>query len=165
AFLGENHFIDSEEFVQSDYNESDTAADLLPIRHDKRNILLFAIHSDSFERRSRNPGVFASRINQKPANNGGLAAIHDVLDFATGVEGTHVTSLPWKGCPCHYTDQAFDRSSFDRCLATSPRVSCRPTCSQALLQSRAARFRPSTTELLSPFLRCALRWRPALALP
>src|SRR5437660_2799023 len=136
----------------------------------KRDIRLFATPSDSFERRSRNPGVFASRVNQKPANNGGLAAIHDILDSATGVEGAqtgvegaHVTVVLLKGCSCHCTDQAFDRLSYDRCLATSPRVSCRLKCSQASLESHAARSRPSTMELRSPVSRCALRWRPAPA--
>src|ERR1043166_2286802 len=76
SFLGEDYFIDSEELVQSNYDESHTACDLLSIGHDKRDIFLFAIHADPFERRSRNPGVFASRVNQKPANNGGLTAIH-----------------------------------------------------------------------------------------
>src|SRR2546423_1837286 len=75
TWLRKNHLIDGKKLVGTNDGKSDASRESLTIGHRDRNVFLFALHSNLFERLSGYAGVIAAGVNEKLINRRRFAAM------------------------------------------------------------------------------------------
>ena len=92
SLFGEDDFVDGEMLLVANDGEAHAACDLLSIGHLEGQVFFLALDAEFFQGCCRNPGAFASRIDQHVGESCGARTLHRVLDFAADGKGAHKNS-------------------------------------------------------------------------